>query len=326
MKKFSPFLLPNDEIDLTLLEYPYLCSAKLDGCRLLVKQGTIVTRSLKSLPNKQLNEKFDPLRKFSEENNFILDGEIFISNVPFQFIVSCFMTEDYDDMKAIKKWTKLCQEHDYFISRKEMLDKLKFYMFDGIKVPHYDEPFGMRYINNVNKWSKEFPNLIEEVKHNVVNTVKDVEKQFEEALSEGYEGLVLRNPASPYKFGRATVKENSAYKIKPWVTTESKIIDIVQATVVNEDVEKTITELGRSRTSKKQNDRHTIDKANAFVVNFEGKELSVPIAMPDEMKKYIWNHQDEYIGKFVEYKFLKIGMKDLPRIPKMIRMRFDKNV
>jgi hypothetical protein len=60
------------------------------------------------------------------------------------------------------------------------------------------------------------------------------------------------------------------------------------------------------------------------VVDFNGKELSVPISMPDEKKEYIWNHQDEFLGKFVEYKYMTVGMKDLPRIPKMIRMREDK--
>jgi len=30
------------------------------------------------------------------------------------------------------------------------------------------------------------------------------------------------------------------------------------------------------------------------------------------------------IGKYLEYKFMTVGMKDLPRIPKMIRLREDK--
>jgi DNA ligase-1 len=324
MKTFKPLLCPNNEIDLNTLTYPLLASTKLDGCRLLFKQGQIVTRSLKPLPNIQLNQKFEPLRKCSEENNFILDGEVFAPGIPFQFIVSCFMTEDYNAKQSIKKWTELCQEHDYFISRQEVFDKLKFYCFDCIKDNPY-VPFLHRKTIATN-YIVEFPDIAFPVKQIEVNNVEEITTFFEQVLKEGYEGLIIRNPKAPYKYGRARVLENNAYKLKPWVTIDSKIIGFIQATQVNEDAEKTVNELGRSRTSKRQEDRHTINKAQAFVVDFNGKELSVPISMPDAKKEYIWIHQDEYLGKYVEYKFMTIGMKKdgLPRIPKMIRMREDK--
>jgi len=323
MKIFKPLLCPNDEIDLNTLTYPLLASTKLDGCRLLFKQGQIVTRSLKPLPNVQLNKKFKPLRKFSEEKNLILDGEVFATGIPFQFIVSCFMTEDYDAKQSIKKWTELCQEHDYFISRQEVFDKLKFYCFDCIEDNNPDTKFQDRQ-EFARLCMMRFPDIAFPIEQIDCWNPEEVEKFFEEVLKEGYEGLILRNPKSPYKYGRCTVKEGIAYKLKPWATIDSKIIGFIQATQVNEDAEKTVNELGRSRTSKRQEDRHTIDKAQAFVVDFNGKELSVPISMPDEKKEYIWNHQDEFIGKFVEYKYMTVGMKDLPRIPKMIRMREDK--
>jgi DNA ligase-1 len=324
MKNFKPLLCPNNEIDLNTLTYPLLASTKLDGCRLLFKCGEIVTRSLKPLPNKQLNEKFNPLREFSKEYSMILDGEVFAPGIPFQFIVSCFMTEDYDDKKSIKKWTELCQEHDYLISRQEVLDKLKFYCFDAIRNNDSKKPFSSRYAQEVINVGGAFPRLAQSVYHKLVINAQEVQSYFEDVLKDGYEGLILRNLNSHYKFGRCTIKENIAYKVKPWATIDSKIIGFIQATEVNEDAEKTVNELGRSRTSKRQEDRHTIDKAQAFVVDFNGKELSVPISMPDEKKEYIWEHQDEFLGKFVEYKYMTVGMKDLPRIPKMIRMREDK--
>lgn len=320
MKEFKPLLCPNDEIDLKTLSYPLLASTKMDGCRLLFKQGKIVTRSLKELPNIQLNQKFESIRKYSEEKDWILDGEVFAPRIPFQFIVSCFMTEDYDDKKSIKKWAELCQEHDYFVSRQEVLDKLKFYCFDYFET---DTRFAIR-IDIVHEIATNFKDLMVPVIHRIVKSFEEVNSYFEDVLKDGYEGLILRNPNSYYKCGRCTIKENIAYKVKPWATIDSKIIGFIQATQVNEDAEKTVNELGRSRTSKRQEDRHAIDKAQAFVVDFNGKELSVPISMPDEKKEYIWNHQDEYLNKYVEYKYMTVGMKDLPRIPKMIRMREDK--
>jgi ATP-dependent DNA ligase len=323
-KQFKPLLCPNEEIDLNDLKYPLLVSTKMDGCRLLIKQGQIVTRSLKALPNIQLNQKFESIRKFSKEANVILDGEIFAPNIPFQFIVSCFMTEDCDDIKSIKKWTKLCQEYDYFVSRQEVFDKLKFYCFDCLTENLKDTPFNAR-LGNAENACKSFPELAVAVEHWAVYSAEEVSQVFDQVILKGYEGLILRNPKAPYKFGRARLSENIAYKLKPWKTVDSKIISVIQATEVNEDVEKTVNKLGYSRTSKRQEDRHTIDKAQAFVVNFNNRELSIPIALTDEQKKYIWQNKNEFIGKFIEYKFMTVGIKDLPRIPKMIRIREDKD-
>jgi len=326
MKTFKPQLCPNDEINLNDLSYPLLASTKLDGCRLLIHNGELLTRSLKPLKNKQLREKFQKIADFTKEEEIILDGECYAHGIPFQFIVSCFMTQDYDDIKAIKKWTNLCQEHDYFISRQEMLDKLKFYCFDCLDDGMLNDCYFSARYKAMLEYTKKFPELIVPVIHKEINNSDELSNYFEEAVNRVYEGLILRNPNGLYKYGRCRISEQNSYKVKPWVTIDSKIIGIVQATVVNDDVEKTVTELGFSRTSKKQGDRHLINKANAFIVDYEGKELHIPIAMTDEQKLYIWEHQNEYIGKFVEYKFMKIGMKEngLPRIPKMLRMRFDK--
>lgn len=322
-KTFKPQLCPNDEIDIKTLTYPLLISTKLDGCRLLAKQGVLVTRSLKPLVNKQLTDKFEPLRKFTEEQNLTLDGEVFAPGIPFQFIVSCFMTEDCFAKSSIKKWKELCEEHNFNMTREDVLEKLKFYCFDSIENENNDVEFKQRQ-EFAKLCMMRFPDIAFPVEHIMANNYVEVENVFEQVLADGYEGLIIRNPKSPYKYNRCRVSENNSYKLKPWVTEDAKIIGFVQATQVNEDVEKTITELGGSRTSKRQEDRHTIEKAQAFIVDFNGKQLSVPIAMPDSMKEYIWTHQGEYLNKWIEYKYMTVGMKDLPRIPKFIRMREDK--
>lgn len=322
-KMFLPLLAPNKEIDLNTISYPVLGSYKLDGCRLLIKQGQLLTRSLKQLPNKQLREKFEIVRKYTEENNIFFDGEIYAPGIPFQFIVSCFMTEDYNNKLSIKKWDELCEEHNFFMSRQEVFEKLMFYCFDCVQDDNFEQRFQLRQVYS-ESGEKYFPNLIKTVEHVFLSSPEAVIKYFEEALSKGLEGLILRNPNGIYKFDRATIKQNIIFKLKPWETVDSKIIGFIQATKVNEDVEKTINEKGRSVTSKKEADRHLIDKAQAFVVDFEGKELSVPIALPDEKKIYIWKNQEEFVGKYLEYKFMTVGIKTLPRIPKMIRLREDK--
>ncbi len=325
-KKWSPMLAPNQVTNLDEIQYSLLASTKLDGCRMIFHKDRIVTRSLKNVQNKQINEKFETIRQYCEENNTTLDGELYAHGIPFQFIVSCFMTHDYYDKKSVKKWKELCEEHNFSMTREEVHSRLKFYCFDCIKNDDYDISFIERCMQVVPIVSC-FKDLIVYVDQFKVGSKEEVNNYFEAVLEQGYEGLILRSFEGRYKMGRGTIREGIIYKVKPWVTIDAEIIDIVQATEVDPNAEKKTNELGRSVTSKKSEDRIPIEKASAFVVLYEGQEVKPVIAMTDKMKEYIWNHQDEYIGKIVEYKFLKVGMKEggLPRHPTTCRMRKDKD-
>lgn len=161
---------------------------------------------------------------------------------------------------------------------------------------------------------------------------------------------MLRDPKGKYKFGRGTIKEGLIYKVKPFETFDAKITGVVQSTEVNPNAEKKINELGRSVTSKKKNDRVLIKKASAFWVNYpinceacngQGtnpmecheckgtglipKPLKVTLAMTDKEKEEVWNNKESYIGKWIEYKGMLIGSKDVPRHPVMLRFREDKD-
>lgn len=314
-KIFKPMLAPNEEINLNDLKYPLLASTKLDGMRIIFYKGQILTRSLKPLPNKQLNEKFEPIREYSEKNNLILDGEIYSHKLTFQEIISYCMTQDFEDKKSIKNFGYVMQIPEH----------LKFYCFDGIKNDNFDEPFIERQ-KHISFLMGEYSHLSQEIQQNFVNSIKEIENLFKCVLDNGYEGLILRNPNVKYKCGRGTLKEGLIFKYKPFVTIDSKIIDVIQATVVDPNAEKKINELGRSVTSKKKNDRILIEKASAFLVDYESKQLKVTIAMNDEEKIDVWKNKEKYIGKFVEYKFMTVGMKEggLPRHPVTIRIREDK--
>ena len=328
----KPMLILNDEVDIKTLQYPQLASYKLDGLRIFVNKE-ILSRSLKLIPNKQVREKFEFLKQYSIKNNIIFDGEFYCKEIPFQMIVSCAMTDDYTAKKSIQAWEKLCVKHSIKVSREQALEYLKFYCFDCIANENLSQSFAGRineyiahgevlhspYFVPVDQWS--------------VYNAEEVEKLFENAIAFGYEGLVLKRATGEYKCGRTTFNENLSFKVKLFVTLDAKITGIVQASEVNEGAEKTINELGRSVTSKKIGDRHSIESAAGFTVDYEGKPYIINLKMNAEEKKYVWDHQSEYIGKWVEYKCMTYGMKKdgLPRHGKTnqdfetIRMREDKD-
>jgi len=314
---FKPQLLPNEKADLSTLKYPLLASTKLDGIRcIFMNDGRILTRALKEIPNKQVKEKFKVLSLFCKNNNIILDGELYGTDMTFQDITHIVMTDDFTSKRSVKRNGGLIED---------IPEELKFYCFDCIKDNNYNEPFNKRietleFIYGL----QDFGDVMVLVEQNLVLSEKEVTKAFEENLKLGYEGLVLRNQNSPYKCGRITIKEGNAYKVKPFLTFDAKILDVVQSTEAREGSEKTINELGRSRTSQKKDDRVLIDKAAGFIVKYEGKELTVVLAMTDSEKEEVWKNRKKYIGRTVEYKGMIVGSKDVPRHPVYLRMRQDK--
>lgn len=299
-KSFKPMLAPNEKVDLSTLNYPLLASTKLDGIRCIFKDGEILSRSLKQIQCKQLRERLEPIRKFSEENNIIFDGEIYSSELSFQSITHFVMTQDLGD--------------------EELPTSVKFYCFDSIEDNKIDVPFKQR-AEFATLCMMRFPDIAFPVEQVKVDNAEEVNDFFERVLKENYEGLILRDPNGTYKYGRGTLKESLIFKVKPFLDFDGQIIDVIQATEVNEDAEKKINELGRSVTSKKKGERHTIEKASAFMVKYEGKDLKVVLSMTDEEKEEVWENRDSYLGRWISYKGMLVGSKDVPRHPVMLRFR-----
>ncbi len=311
---YKPFLAPNDKVNLDNIKYPLLASTKLDGYRCIFYKGEILTRSLKQVQNKQLREKFEKIREYTKDNNCILDGEIYSHELTFQELNKFFMSKDLENEKSIKKYGKILK----------IPESVKYFAFDCIINDNLEEEFFKRCLK-LHKITDKFKHIVEYVTQIDVYKKEDVDKYFEKVLEEGYEGLILKNPNGRYKCGRGTIKEGLIYKVKPFITFDTEITGVVQATKVDPNAEKKVNELGRSVTSKKKDDRILIEKASAFNVQYEGQELKVVLAMTDEEKEEIWANRKSYIGKLIEYKGLLVGSKYVPRHPVFVRFRKDKD-
>jgi DNA ligase-1 len=295
-------LAPNEKTNLDEIKYPLLASIKLDGIRCVLKTGNIFSRSLKNIQCEQLRAKFEALRQYAHLNNCILDGEIYSPDLTFQQITHFVMTQD--------------------LQGEAIPDDLNFYCFDRVQDENYNEYF----IDRIKRLETVRCPGIVHVAQTLVSSKEEVLALFDKAIAGGKEGLILRDPMSRYKCGRGTIKEGLIYKVKPWVTYDSIVTGVDQATAVNEGAEKKTNELGRSVTSKKIGDRHVIDQAANFFVLHNGQELKVSLSsMTHEERDETWANRDSLIGKTIEYKGMEVGMKDLPRHPVFIRYREDKD-
>ena len=147
-----------------------------------------------------------------------------------------------------------------------------------------------------------------------IGTFSAIEDLYEHALNSGYEGLVLANKNRTYKFNRSTEKDNHLFKMKEDKNEyDGEILDILEGTVVKEGVPKTVNELGRSVTSKLQEDREPSGMAKGILTTYNGYELTVSLEGfdHDELREFLANKKD-YIGKWIKY----TGMAPTKNVPR----------
>lgn len=100
---FKPMLAPNKQLKIKDLPLPLMGSYKIDGIRCISKDGTLFSRSLKPIVNKQLHERF----RFLGQYAMILDGEFYSKSISFNEL------------------SGICRSLD-----RTLPDDLKFYCFD----------------------------------------------------------------------------------------------------------------------------------------------------------------------------------------------------
>jgi hypothetical protein len=298
MKNFKPLKGANESVDIKELKYPLFGSDKRDGVRLIFKDGLLLSSHLKEVPNVQLHKWFKPISDYSKNYNIIFDGEIFDENITFYDTVSIFRSLD-----------------------KVISPGLTFHCFDCVIDEQYSMPFNERY--NIYK-TKILPYFYP-VEQIMIYSVEEAQVFFDQSMSRGRrDGIILRSAIGKYKFGRATNKEGIIFKIKPYITLDGEIILVYQATEVDPTAEKTVNEMGYSVTSKKKADRILIERASAFGVIYKEHNLKVSLAMTNEEKCEVWKNKSKYIGRWIEYKGMLEGSKDVPKHCELIRFRDDK--
>ncbi len=299
MKRFKPFKAPNEVIELKDIKFPQIVSYKLDGIRCVLKDGEMFTSALKHFRNIHIIKRFEYLARLSKEKNIILDGELRAKSLTF------------NDLSGIIRSDK-----------QEIPEDLYFYCFDFVKNEEYNKPFKDRIMDTVGLEELNYVKVIPQ--YFLEEAGERIKELFNEAIKEEKcDGLILHNPEGRYKLGRATIKEALIFKLKPYRTFDAKIIGVCQATEVDPNAEKKINELGRSVTSKKKGDRILINRASAFMVLYNKKELKVTIGQTEEERIEIWQNKEKYIGRWIEFKGMLVGSKDLPRSPNMTRFRED---
>ena len=204
---FTPMLAHkyNDYKD--SIKFPVLASAKIDGLRYIARQDGGWTRNGKpyvSVPHIQTILK--PV--FDKHPDWIIDGEIYSEEVPFEEIVS-LVKKSKPDVKDLADSEKKC----------------KLYIFDGV-VDDVNEAFESRF----SKIQDEILKLVGKDTHlkfvpnRVIATHDDLMTLHDEFVAQGWEGIMVRKMGSVYENKRS----KNLLKYKSFDDAEFKIVDILE--------------------------------------------------------------------------------------------------
>lgn len=311
-KTFRPMLCASLEgkgkeiLDLSPIKYPAYVSHKLDGIRAIVYNGEIVSRNLKPIPNKYIRSFFKGRHELEG-----LDGELIVGepNSPgcYRTTISAVMSED--------------GEPDF-----------TFYVFDRVNLQDFpsrvrEDRFTERLlaidevIQGFLLKSGEFSLKMAVLEHKVVGNVEELLDFEQNALENGYEGVIINSINGVYKMGRSTLKEGYAIKLKRFSQDEAKVVGFTEQ--MENTNEKTESAIGLSERSSHKDNMLPKDTLGALVVKSlgSGKLFSIGTGFDDATRKEIWRNQEAYLDRIVTFKHFEIGNYDVPRFPVFIGFR-----
>lgn len=268
-------------------EHEWLASRKIAGIRCLMyrDRGEVYTlsKSGKSLDFPTEHLRKHPVTKeiFVKYPTLILDGELYKHKI---------------SLRTLSGWTKTKNKKDCI--------KLEYYIYDCIFLDQPELTASER-IDFLQKLSKEL-NFTYNIKQKwnegdlkfqfvpyvTVQGQYNITKLYNEYISEGFDGIVLRDSVGVYSQGRTGDK---AIEIRKYPDFDVKVVGYRN----KEDL--------------------------VFICELEdGRKISVPTIANSAMKQeYINNFESVYKDRFAEITFDTINKNGIPINPRLRHFRFD---
>ena len=295
MPTFKPMLAASCD-DLRALRYPLLATPKIDGIRCLVINGVAMSRSLKPIPNRYIQSVIGK----PEFNG--LDGELLVGD-SFQQATSGIMSEDgQPDFRyyVFDRWDLASGYRDRV---RAMLVRAA-----NLMATHFGESQFLTFLTPV-----ELKNRAE------------LDAYASQCLAEGHEGIMVRSPVGPYKYGRATFKEGYLTKIKPFEDAEATVIGWEER--MHNANEATTNALGRTERSSHKENLVPMGTLGALVCSnntlWPGQTFNIGTGFTDSQRDELWGQaqRGQLAGRIVKFKYQAIGTADKPRIPVFLGFR-----
>jgi DNA ligase 1 len=276
------------------LQFPLWASFKLDGIRCNIHHGRPMSRTMIEIPNKFVRGYFaaKPLVWHG------LDGELTVDGATGDGTMFR-TTSGINSIEGAPNFTfNLFEDFTHGGVASDRVDALRA-RFKALK------DLGLTRAR-----------LIEQ---RLITCLADLRAYYDEAMSLGYEGLILKSPWGLYKNGRSTLKEGILLKWKEFITYECVIEGVQQGTTnTNADVR---SNTGKAKRSSAKAGKVLVNAVGSFDVvaingPYKGVRFSAgPGALKKDVLRNLWESRDTLPGKVITVKSQRYGVKDKPRYP-----------
>lgn len=315
MQTIKPLLAK--DVDESGLYFPLITSTKIDGVFTLIQNGKALARSLKPHENKYITELYsNPLFEG-------LRGELAAG----------------DDPTA----EGLVRETSSVTRRIEGQPETTFWVFDYVTEESKNLPYYIRLAKAKDivadlLWIHGYTNF-RIAPNDWCRSLEDYQLYKNDAMEQGYEGLIVRDPWLPHKEGRSSTKKIHLWRWKPWIDAEIKVTGITEGQT-NQN-EATTNELGRTkRSTHKENMQPNglvgsiqgillEDLVDCFgkVIKKKDEEVTIsPGEMTAKEKKFYFENPDELVGKIAKFKYFAYGLKDTGRFMSFVCIRSERDM
>lgn len=293
--KFKPMLA--EHVALDQIKFPVLASPKLNGIRCIVFDGVGYSRSMKPLPNQNLQ------RWIALNANILegMDGEIIAGS------------ETAPD--ALNRSVSFCMKAD-------REDEFTFWVFDVVDQELTANKRYHEYSLLPTTMACSSGSLALPVVQTFIHSLEELKEYERENLDMGYEGTMLKDPNGLYKFGRSTVKLGQLLKRKLFVDKEFKIVGYEQLTHNANEAFK--DELGRTKRSTSKENLVPVEALGALVyLTEDGSKFNVGTfkGFTAQDRIDLWKDRDTLLGRFATVQFFEEGMVSVPLLPVLLQIR-----
>lgn len=293
---FKPMLSADaSTVDLSTLHYPLLVSPKLDGVRALIWEGVAYSRNAKPIRNRYVQAWAKDLHN--------LDGELIVGSP----------TDPHCLNNTQSGVMSFDGEPDF-----------AFYAFD---TPEREQEFESQFELMSDEHADEDRIVI--VPHERVTNSQELLRWEERWLTEGYEGVMLRDPRGSYKHGRSTLREGGLMKLKRFQDGEAVVIRLEEGHVNQNSLQK--DELGRAKRSKSSAGLVPSGMVGTIIaMDPKWGELRIaPGIMTNQERQERWAGYlhglpaHNLLGRKIHWRSFGYGVKDKPRFPRYYGVRED---
>jgi DNA ligase-1 len=268
----------------------YWVSPKIDGIRAIVRDGKLYSRTMKLIRNAHTQ------RLFGKPEYEGLDGELVVGD-PYGEGVFARTTSGVMSMDGTPD--------------------VRYYVFDDITSR---ADFIERHKSITHRRTYNFPaggpHRIELVQQVIIYSPDELQRAEEEFVKWGYEGVIIRTPHAPYKQGRSTPKEGYMGKLKRFKDSEAVITGFEE--MMHNDNPATRDARGFTARSSHLAGQRPAGMLGTLRVQDAANEawvFGIGSGFDHDLRQKIWANREAYTGKIVRYKYLQVGMIDVPRHP-----------